>query len=117
MADSHPKNSGGLLEELESELEILRRVHIRSIFKSAKSGEIDETQLKQVASYIKVLQELVRLELHREDRSKEDSRSARLIWEVLSDVPELKPLLSDPQTKRRILMVLRRRMREAKWER
>jgi len=41
------------LEQIQGELELIKSVHLRSIAKAGKAGELDDALQKQIASYLK----------------------------------------------------------------
>ena len=97
------------LEQIEEALDLIERFHLREIVEASKdSGSINEEQLKHVASYIKVVEELLRvMQLREKESSIKNSPSMRLMWEVLLQVPELERLLTDPGIRSRIYQLVK----------
>jgi dsDNA-specific endonuclease/ATPase MutS2 len=107
-----PVKEKSRLEQIEEALNAIERVHLREIVQaSSETGTIDEDQLKHVASYIRVVEELLRVMQLREQESViKNSLSMRLMWEVLLQIPELELLLNDPEIKSRVYQLVRQRL-------
>jgi hypothetical protein len=103
----------GRLEQLEDELDLVKRVHLRPIFEASKSGSLDAAQIKLIASYIKVVDKIIRVvNLRKKDGSLGDAPSVRLVWDALKEIPEIRPLIEDPKVKRKILELVKKRLKE-----
>jgi len=103
------------LKELEAELELLRKVHLRAIFE-AREGVlkgIDDEALKHISSYLKVVEKLLRvISLRKKEKeSDEIDRVVKVIWEVLLEVPSLHALLKDPKIQAEILKRIKDRLK------
>jgi len=100
------------LAMFEEELELIRQLHLRSIIKGGKSGEVSGELLKQIASYLKVIEELIHVSLLRADQACLSAPSVRLVWEVLSEIPEFRPLTSDRRIRAKVLNEIKKRLKE-----
>jgi len=100
------------LEQIEEALNAIERVHLREIVQaSSETGTINEDQLKHVASYLRVVEELLRvMQLREKESAIKNSLSMRLMWEVLLQIPELELLLNDPGIKSKIYQLAKQRL-------
>jgi len=118
--DNRPESEKGSgseksqLEQLAEELEVIKRFHLRSILERGRDAEgMDEDQTKQIASYLRVIEKLIQVQLLRKKgEGLLSAPSVRLVWDVLSRVPELRMLLCDPEVKAKILEQIRSMIEE-----
>lgn len=113
-SDSGPAKEKSRLLQIEEALDAMERGHLREILLSSReTGTINEEQLKHVASYIKVVEELLRvMQLREKESAIKNSPSMRLMWEVLLEIPELERLLQDPGVKSRVHQLVRQRLEQ-----
>ena len=102
------------LEQIEEALNAIERVHLREIVQaSQETGTINEDQLKHVASYIRVVVELLRvMQLREKESIIKNSLSMRLMWEVLLQIPELELWLNDPEIKSKVYQLVKQRLEQ-----
>jgi hypothetical protein len=104
---------GDRLELLEQELETVKRIHLRAIIQANQAGNPDSELLKQTSGYLKVVEKLIRLaQLRKKEKSLQHSPPFRLLWEVLGEIPELKPLLADHKVRSKILAQVKKRLKQ-----
>ena len=102
------------LDQLENELNAVKNVHLRPIIEAGKSGSLDAAQIKLVASYIKVVDKIIRVvSLRKKDGSLGDAPSVRLVWDALKEIPEIRPLIEDRKVKKKILKLVKERLKES----
>ena len=107
-----PVKEKSRLEQIEEALNAIERGHLREIVQAIQeSGKISEDQLKHVASYLRVVEELLRvMQLREKESIVKNSVSMRLVWEVLSQIPELELLLNDPGIKSKVYQLVKQRL-------
>ena len=91
------------LEQIQGELELIKSVHLRSIAKAGKAGELDDGLQKQIASYLKVIARLAGIiAMRRRPPDPLNAPSVKTVWEALERIPELAAILSGPGVRARI---------------
>ena len=107
------KQGNGRLAQLEDELDLVKRVHLRPIIEAGKSGNLDAAQINLIASYIRVVDKIIRVvSLRKKDGSLGDAPSVRLVWDALKEIPKIRPLIEDRKVKRKILKLVKERLKE-----
>jgi len=102
------------LKQLDQELEMVKRIHLRALIAASQAGNMDSELLKQSAAYLKVVEKLIRLtHLRKKDATLQHSPAFRLLWEVLGELPELKPLLADRKVRSKILAQVKKRLKQS----
>jgi len=102
------------LQGLEEELELIKRVHLKAIIEASKdpSRSIDDELLRQVSSYLRVVEKLVKVVYFQSKGWLRDSPGVKLVWEVLKEVPALKPYLYDRKVRAEIVKKIEERIKE-----
>ena len=94
------------LAQLEAELEVVKRFHLRAILEAGKNlpASISPELLKQIASYLKVVEKLIQIISLRkkEQKEKEIEQIVNTIWRAFLEVPSLRELLRQENIQKEI---------------
>ena len=94
------------LAQLEAELEVVKRFHLRTILEAGKNlpASISPELLKQIASYLKVVEKLIQIISLRkkEQKEKEIEQIVNTIWRAFLEVPSLRELLRQENIQKEI---------------
>ena len=94
------------LAQLEAELEVVKRFHLRAILEAGKNlpASISPELLKQIASYLKVVEKLIQIISLRkkEQKEKEIEQIVNTIWRAFLEVPSLRELLKQENIQKEI---------------
>lgn len=109
-------NFSNRFEQLKKELELIKRIHLKAIINLGKndtSNRLDESALKQIGSFLKVLEKELKV-LEYEDRLKSSKEwvPVELVWEILLEIPKLEKILKDPKIKRTMIRKLKERIKK-----
>jgi hypothetical protein len=107
------------IEGILKELELLKRVHLQALFARGESGEagnsanLDDSQIKKVTSYLRLVEEMVRI-LERRDKIRESMLSGeaplRVVLQVLREIPLFRDALDNPDIREQIMILLRKKL-------
>ena len=102
------------LQSLEEELELIKRVHLKAIIEASKEPGrgIDEELLRQINSYLRVVEKLVKVVYFQNKGWLRDSLSVKVVWDVLKEIPVLKPYLYDRKVRAEIVKKIEERIKE-----
>jgi hypothetical protein len=114
--DTHTLSS---IDEILKEMEILKRVHLQALFSvdeaetGKRSVKLDESAIKQTASYLKLAEKMVRI-LERRDKLKRtvplEDAPLHIVMEVLRYNPVIRDALATPGVRKQITELLKKKL-------
>jgi len=103
------------LAQLEAELEVVKRFHLRTILEAGKNlpASISPELLKQIASYLKVVEKLIQIISLRkkEQKEKEIEQIVNTIWRAFLEVPSLRELLRQENIQKEIFQKVKNQLK------
>ncbi len=105
------------LAQLEAELEVVKRFHLRTILEAGKNlpASISPELLKQIASYLKVVEKLIQIiSLRKKEQSQlDESFVVKLVWETMMEEPAIRQLLSTQEIRKKLIREIKKKIKEA----
>jgi len=105
------------LAQLEAELEVVKRFHLRAILEAGKNlpASISPELLKQIASYLKVVEKLIQIiSLRKKEQSQlDESFVVKLVWETMMEEPAIRQLLSTQEIRKKLIREIKKKIKEA----
>jgi hypothetical protein len=109
------------IEEILKELEVLKKVHLKALLArdedgaGRRSAELDDSAIKQMTSYLRLVEKMVRI-LERRDRLRETSPASeaplKVVLQVLKKIPEFNDALNKEDIQKEIFSLIRKDMAE-----
>lgn len=106
------------IEDILRELEVLKKIHLQAIFAKAGSeaaGDdgLDEGRMKQVASYLKLVEKMVHI-IEKRDRLRKsllaEDAPLNVVVQVMREIPVLKEALERTDVQEKIIRVIRQKL-------